>query len=154
MGAQKTATRLSFFLLGEHPGNPGNTKHRGTSRSTRARVVRFPLMSEERKSRWSAARVSPRYAMDQRLIIKAGAMLHGRTKDISESGLGATVAGELKMHDSVELEFYLPGSLVPQRFLAEVRYRRGFQYGFCFLNATDQQRSLIRETALYLTLAT
>ena len=88
----------------------------------------------------------------QRLIIKAGATLHGRTKDISESGLGATVAGELKMHDSVELEFYLPGSLVPQRFLAEVRYRRGFQYGFCFFNATDEQKNMIREAALHLTL--
>jgi hypothetical protein len=88
--------------------------------------------------------------MDQRLVVKAGVTLHGRTKDISESGLGATVAGELKMHESVELELYLPGSLTPQRFTAEVRYRRGFQYGFCFLNATDQQKNLIREAALHL----
>jgi hypothetical protein len=92
--------------------------------------------------------------MDQRLVVKAGVTLHGRTKDISESGLGATVAGELKMHEPVELELYLPGSLVLQRFAAEVRYRRGFQYGFCFLHATDQQKSLIREAALYLTVAT
>jgi hypothetical protein len=92
--------------------------------------------------------------MDQRLVIKAGTTLHGRTKDISESGVGATVAGELKMHETVELELYLPGSLAPQRFAAEVRYRRGFQYGFCFLHATDQQKNLIREAALYLSLAT
>ncbi len=91
--------------------------------------------------------------MDQRLIIKAGTTLHGRTKDISESGLGATVAGELTMHESVELEFYLPGALAPQKFRAEVRYRRGFQYGFCFLDATDQQKSMIREAVLHLKLA-
>lgn len=91
--------------------------------------------------------------MDQRLVIKAGATFHGRTKDISENGLGATVAGELKMHESVELEFYLPGSLVPQRFTAEVRFRRGFQYGFCFLDATEEQKTLIRGAALHLKLA-
>jgi hypothetical protein len=89
--------------------------------------------------------------MDQRLIIRAGATLHGRTKDISESGVGATVAGELKMHETVELELFLPGSLVPQSFAAEVRYRRGFQYGFCFLYPTEQQKTLIREAALHLT---
>ena len=92
--------------------------------------------------------------MDQRLVVKAGVTLHGRTKDISESGLGATVAGEVKMHEAVELEFYLPGSRVPQRFPAEVRYRRGFQYGFCFLNTTDQQKNLMREAALHLSPAT
>jgi PilZ domain len=113
-------------------------------------VVLFLVMSEEGKPRWSTPRVSPRYAMDQRLIIKAGDILHGRTKDISETGLGATVAGELKMHESVELEFNLPGSPVRLRFLAEVRYRRGFQYGFCFLNATDEQKSMIREAVLHL----
>lgn len=92
--------------------------------------------------------------MDQRLVIKSGGVtLHGRTKDISETGLGATVADELEMHEQVELEFYLPGSLVPQRFMGEVRYRRGFQYGFCFLHATDTQKNLIREAALYLTLS-
>jgi hypothetical protein len=53
----------------------------------------------------------------------------------------------------VELEFYLPGALAPQKFRAEVRYRRGFQYGFCFLDATDQQKSMIREAALHLKLA-
>ncbi len=91
--------------------------------------------------------------MDQRVVIKAGATLHGRTKEISENGLGATVAGELKMHESVELELYLPGSLARQRFTAEVRFRRGFQYGFCFLHPTEEQKNLIRAAALVLKLA-
>jgi PilZ domain len=68
-------------------------------------------MSEERQGRWTPPRASPRYAMDQRLVVKAGVTLHGRTKDISETGLGATVAGELKMHEPVELELYLPAEI-------------------------------------------
>jgi hypothetical protein len=90
--------------------------------------------------------------MDQRLVIRTGVTLHGRTKDVSESGLGATVAGELKMHEQVELELYLPGSLVPHTFAAEVRYRRGFQYGFCFLQPTEKQKALIRDATQHLTL--
>ncbi len=115
---------------------------------------KFADMAQESAQQWATPRVAPRYILDQRLVIQAGMTLHGRTKDISETGLGATVAGDLKMEEAVELEFYLPGSLVLQRFTAEVRYRKGFQYGFCFLNPTDEQKNLIREAALYLKLAT
>jgi PilZ domain len=83
--------------------------------------------------------------MDQRLLLRAGTVFHGRTRDISEGGLGATVAGELKPDQPLELEFYLPGKLTPLRLLAEVRYHQGFQYGLRFLDITDEQRGLIRE---------
>ena len=50
--------------------------------------------------------------MDQRLLLRgARVTFHGRTKDISESGLGAIVAGELDANQPLELEFYLPGKL-------------------------------------------
>ncbi len=115
-------------------------------------MVTLRFMSEQRVQQWATPRIAPRYILDQRLVIKAGVTLHGRTKDISETGLGATVAGELKMQDTVMLEFYLPGSLVLQRFMAEVRYRKGFQYGFCFLRVSEEQKNLIREAALHLKL--
>jgi len=98
-------------------------------------------------------RAYPRYLMDQRLILRAGAVFHGRTKDISEGGLGATVAGELRTDDPVELEFYLPGKLSPVKIMAEVRYRQGFQYGFQFLDTSPEQRFAIREATLQLPLA-
>jgi hypothetical protein len=108
-------------------------------------------MTHERK-RWSPPRELPRYALDERLIVRSSRTLHGRTKDISEAGLGATVAGELNLHESVELEFYLPGSRAPLTFPAEVRYRRGFQYGFRFLDVTGHQKELIRGAAFRLKL--
>jgi hypothetical protein len=106
-------------------------------------------MTQERKT-WSPPREAPRYALDERLIVKGTSKLHGRTKDIGENGLGATVAGELNLYESVELEFYLPGSLTPVTIPAEVRYRRGFQYGFVFLHVTERQKALIQAAALRL----
>jgi hypothetical protein len=97
--------------------------------------------------KWSVPRVEPRYLMDQRLIIRGERLLHGRTKDISENGLGATVAGELSIGAVVELEFYLTGSLTPVKIKAEVKYRQGFQYGFHFSNITELEKSGIRQAA-------
>jgi hypothetical protein len=92
--------------------------------------------------------------MDQRLLLRgAHAIFHGRTKDISESGLGAIVAGELNINDPLELEFYLPGKLNPVKLMAEVRYHQGFQYGFQFLDMSDQQRDMLREAIIVLPVA-
>jgi hypothetical protein len=91
------------------------------------------------------ARVEPRYLMDQRLIVRGERLLHGRTKDISENGMGATVAGELNIGEVVELDFYLTGSLTPVKLKAEVKYRQGFQYGFHFIAITELEKSGIRE---------
>ena len=105
------------------------------------------------RKEWSTPRAHPRYLLDQRVILRAGTVLHGRTKDISEGGLAATVAGELPADTPVELEFHLPGNSSPLKITAEVRYRQGFQYGFRFLEATREQRDLIREATVRLPLA-
>ena len=110
-------------------------------------------MSSPQRQHWATPRAYPRFLIDQRLIIRAGHVLHGRTKDISEGGLGATVAGELTTAAPVELEFYLPGKLSPTKLMAEVRYRQGFQYGFRFLDVTPEQRFAIREATIQLALA-
>lgn len=102
-------------------------------------------MPAQQGTSWANPRSHPRYLMDQRLIVKAASILHGRTKDISEGGLGATVAGEVPLNALIELHFHLPGSTTPMKINAEVRYRQGFQYGFRFLAATEQQRKQIRE---------
>lgn len=112
-------------------------------------------MSTSRVQPWPVPRLSRRYLMDQRLLLRGGAdaVFHGRTKDISENGLGAIVAGELDADDPLQLEFYLPGKLNVVKLMAQVRYHQGFQYGFQFLDMTDQQRAMLREAIIVLPLA-
>lgn len=107
-------------------------------------------MSKESPPKWSVPRVAPRYIMDQRLLIRAGSILHGRTKDISESGIGATVAGEMDVGDMVELEFHLSGSLTLVKLSAQVKYRQGFQYGLHFVDITEAQQNAIRKATIHM----
>jgi hypothetical protein len=117
-------------------------------------VLKEILMSTSRVQPWPVERVHRRYLMDQRLLLRGTqAVFHGRTKDISENGLGAVVAGELDTDQPLQLEFYLPGRLNPVKLAAEVRYHQGFQYGFQFLNVDDQERNMIRESIIVLPLA-
>jgi hypothetical protein len=104
-------------------------------------------MPTQQPTTWTHPRAFPRYLMDQRLLLNAGVVLHGRTKDISEGGLGATVAGEVPGNSPVELEFSLPGSSTPLKLMAEIRYHQGFQYGFRFLHILETQRARIRDAA-------
>jgi len=83
--------------------------------------------------------------LDIRLVIRAKEVLHGRTKDLGEGGLGAVIPGNIAIGDVVKLEFQLPLSNETLSLQAEVRYRQGFQYGFRFLHATERQRELIRQ---------
>lgn len=93
---------------------------------------------------WAVSRQHGRFLIDLRLIVKAKTTLHGRTRNISEGGLGATVAGDIGLGEFVQLQLQLPEVEGPLVFRAEVRYRQGFQYGFKFINPTDKQVEIIR----------
>ena len=87
--------------------------------------------------------------VDLRLVIKpagdkAAANLHGRTKNMSESGMAATVAGNLELGQVVELQFQLPATTEPMTIRASVRYRQGSQYGFSFIGLSKEQAETIR----------
>lgn len=102
-------------------------------------------MPDPHTKQWAVQRKFPRFQADQRLVIKmSGTTYHGRTRDISEGGVGATVAGDIPMGTFVELELMLPGSDDLLRLHSEVRYRQGFQYGFRFLHPSDKQVEIIR----------
>jgi hypothetical protein len=104
-------------------------------------------MSVEHKQHpWTLPRAHSRFLLDLRLVVRAKETQYGRTKDIAEGGLGATIPGEIGIGEIVELELQLNETTEPLKLKAEVRYRRGFQYGFKFLHATEQQRELIRKT--------
>jgi hypothetical protein len=112
-------------------------------------VISLQAMSVEHREPqpWSLPRAHPRFLLDLRLVVKTvktKETQHGRTKDIAEGGLGATIPGEIALGEIVELELQLSGAAEPLKLKAEVRYRRGFQYGFKFLQATEQQKELIR----------
>ena len=110
-------------------------------------------MTTRPQLQWSIPRAFPRHLLDQRIVLRSGGVFHGRTRDISEAGLGATVAGELPRNGLVDLEFNLPGKETPLQLKAEIRYHQGFQYGFRFVEATEEQRALIREATVNLPLA-
>ncbi|HEY2394184.1 MAG TPA: PilZ domain-containing protein [Candidatus Angelobacter sp.] len=111
-------------------------------------------MSVEHKQHpWTLPRAHSRFLLDLRVIVRAKETQHGRTKDIAEGGLGATIPGEIAIGEIVELELHLHHNTEPLKLKAEVRYRKGFQYGFKFLHATDQQKELIRRSTHDLHLA-
>jgi|SRR5579859_3912631 len=98
----------------------------------------------EAADQWPIPRKYPRFQVDLRLVVKAATILHGRTKNINEGGMAATIAGDMNLGEIVELQFQLPETHRPMKVHAEVRYRQGFQYGFKFINITDQQTEAIR----------
>ena len=102
------------------------------------------MPSTHNEKKWSTPRAFPRFLLDIRLLIRAGEILHGRSKDLGEGGLGAVIPGNIAIGEVVEVEFQLPMVNEPLTLKAEVRYRQGFQYGFRFLHPTERQRELIR----------
>ena len=73
----------------------------------------------------------------------------GRTFEIGEQGLRATIVGDLNLHDVVTLKIPLPsGDELEVR--ASVRYKSGFQCGFEFLFMSPAQEDLIKRTCILL----
>jgi hypothetical protein len=97
----------------------------------------------------SHARRYPRFAIDTRVQVR---MFHegefrscwGRSSEVGQDGIGATLTGELESGEVVSLEIPLPLSACPLKVRAAVRYRQGLRYGFEFLTLNDSQRGMIR----------
>ena len=91
----------------------------------------------------------PRHHLDTRIqmsVFRDGTTisLWGRTNELGQDGVGATVSGELKIGEVVSMEFPIP---VQPHFLkvrAIVRYSSGLRCGFEFLIVTDEQRETLR----------
>jgi c-di-GMP-binding flagellar brake protein YcgR len=66
----------------------------------------------------------------------------GRIADLSEGGMGATVAGELSQDEFVALQFSI--SSVSLELRARVCHRRGYFCGFEFLIVSEMQREGIK----------
>jgi len=91
----------------------------------------------------------PRYGIDLRIQVRmfqAGQFLScwGRSTELGQDGIGATLTGELESGEIVTLEIPLPLSPYPLKIRAIVRYCNGLHYGFEFLTLTTAQRDTIR----------
>jgi hypothetical protein len=105
-----------------------------------------PDKSESRQPR---ARRYPRFAIDLRLQVRmfqAGEFRScwGRSTELGQDGIGATLTGELEAGEIVSLDIPLPLSPYPLKVRAIVRYRQGLRYGFEFLALDDAQHEMIR----------
>ncbi len=96
-----------------------------------------------------SSRRFPRHPLDVRVSVHAfrsgeSVSFWGRSSEIGEDGLGATLTGELEAGEVVSMELSLPMSPFPIKFRALVRYRDGLRHGFEFLTLSAAQRDAIR----------
>ena len=117
-------------------------------------MLRFSrAMTQNKQHPWTLPRAHSRYLLDLRIVVRTKETLIGRTKDIAEGGLGATIPSSIDIGAIVELELQLPESKELLKVKAEVRYRQGFQYGFKYVHITEQQKEMIRRITPDLRLA-
>jgi PilZ domain len=94
-------------------------------------------------------RKSPRFLLDTRLKITMRAnpkkQVFGRTRDISETGMGAVIADPLESGERVILEFPVDFRDKPLVIHAVVCYRRGFHHGFELLAPEAEESAAIRQ---------
>ena len=107
------------------------------------------------KSAAAQLRRYPRFALDVRMQVRMfqSGEFHdcwGRSTELGEDGIGATLTGELERGEIVSLEIPLPLSPYPLKVRAIVRYRHGLRYGFEFLTLNDSQRDTIQRVCQYL----
>lgn len=91
----------------------------------------------------------PRFVIDMRLqvtMFQSGEFRScwGRSTELGQDGIGATLTGDLESGEIVTLEIPLPLSPFPLKVRAVVRYRQGLHYGFEFLTLSGSQRESVR----------
>jgi hypothetical protein len=94
------------------------------------------------------ARRFARFALDARMQVRmfqAGEFRScwGRSTELGQDGIGATLTGDLETGEIVSLEIPLPLSPYPLKVRAIVRYCQGLRYGFEFLTLSSAQRDMI-----------
>ena len=75
---------------------------------------------------------------------QGSASFWGRSIELGEDGIGATLTGEVEPGEVASMELSLPGTSLPLRMRALTRYRDGLRHGFEFLALTEEQHELLR----------
>src|SRR5208282_620141 len=137
--ALKQNRKAKFDLKGRiRNGEAGLNDHSQTTAKARQRLRRFS-----------------RYRFDARIqvsVFREGqtTAYWGRTSELDQDGLGATLSGELQSGEVVSLEFPIP---LPPRLMklrAVVRYSEGLRCGFEFLVMNDEQRLVVHQVCAVL----
>lgn len=107
------------------------------------------------KDKFAFTRRYPRYAIDVRLQVKMFQdgefrSCWGRSVEMGQDGIGATLTGTLETGEIVTLEIPLPLTPYPIKVRAIVRYCQGLRYGFEFLTLNETQRDTIKRVCQYL----
>ncbi len=74
----------------------------------------------------------------------------GRTNELGQDGIGATLSGELQSGEVVSLQFPIPLEPYAINLRAVVRYSDGLRCGFEFLILTDEQKLTLRQVCVVL----
>jgi hypothetical protein len=109
--------------------------------------------------KFSHTRRFPRFALDVRLQVKMFQegefrTCWGRSVELGQDGIGATLTGDLATGEIVTLEIPLPLTPYPINVRAIVRYRQGLRYGFEFLTMNEAQRDTLLRVCQYLAMKT
>jgi hypothetical protein len=97
----------------------------------------------------------PRHRFDVRIqvsVFREGLTIScwGRTSELGQDGIGATLSGELHVGEVVSLEFAVPVAPHLMQLRGVVRYSLGLRCGFEFLVVTEEQRMLVRQVCALL----
>ncbi len=74
----------------------------------------------------------------------------GRSSELGEDGIGATLSGELQAGEVVSLEFPIPVPPHVMKVRAAVRYSEGLHCGFEFLVVTGEQKLMLHQICVVL----
>ena len=96
-----------------------------------------------------------RYRFDVRIqasVFREGVITTcwGRTNELGQDGIGATLSGELQPGEVVSLEFPIPLEPYVTKLRAVVRYSDGLRCGFEFLVLTNEQKLTLRQVCVVL----
>ena len=129
----------------------------GTRDKARAAAAEASTTSSEkaRAGKFTFTRRFPRFTLDVRLQVKMFQegefrTCWGRSTELGQDGIGATLTGNLETGEIVTLEIPLPFTPYPIKVRAIVRYRQGLRYGFEFLTLNEAQRDTLRRVCQYL----
>ena len=105
--------------------------------------------------KYNFVRRFPRFAFDVRLQVRMFQngefrTCWGRSVEIGQDGIGATLTGTLQAGEIVTLEIPLPLTPYPIKVRAIVRYTQGLRYGFEFLTLKEDQRDTLKRVCEYL----
>jgi len=111
--------------------------------------------SDKSPGKGAFTRRFPRFVIDVRLQVRMFQdgefrTCWGRSTELGQDGIGATLTGSLESGEIVTLEIPLPLTPYPIKVRAIVRYCQGLRYGFEFLTMNESQRDTIRRVCEYL----